>query len=149
MRQKSWLTWFSDKWYLFLIVPAGLWALVLLIDRVINSVSAVISQPYEEPGPAGLSSAQAKSYAERIYEGMSYSWASDNYAKVVNTIQLLENANQVQQVHESFGTRQEYHFGIPAGKPVGMFNMMSRNLPDWAKKKVNNHLQKLNSGFQV
>lgn len=155
MGRGSFLNTLADRWYLFLVIPLGLWSVYFLIIRVAGTIREGLENKHETPGennpdkPEGLSPAKAESLAEQVYAGMSYSWVSDNYEQTALGIESLENSRQFNDLRDAFGIRQEYNFGVPTGQKVGMMAMMSRELPKSKKGRVNRHLSKIDVNEKV
>lgn len=93
---------------------------------------------------------QYPGFANQIYEGTKYG-IGDNYKLVANTMMLMKNNADVAKLIQSYGSRQNYIFGIPQGEPRDLFTNIKAELgsnygflsgyvkeinADWAKKGI-------------
>ena len=93
---------------------------------------------------------QYSSMANTIYEGTKYG-LGDNYPAVVATLKLLKNDADVAMLVKTYGSRQNYIFGIPQGEKRDLLTNIKKELgsnfgffsghidnvnKDWQKKGI-------------
>lgn len=82
-------------------------------------------------------------FANTIYNSMRYV-IGDDYAAVEDILKKMNNDLDVSKLIKSFGYRQDYAFGIPAGSPMDLFTYVRKELgndyagiTDYRLKRVN------------
>jgi hypothetical protein len=77
------------------------------------------------------------SIANQIYNDLKYSALDDNKADAGYQVARVQNDLDIAYLRQTFGLRQEYIFGIPAGSPKNLESFITSNLSQSAIDKIN------------
>lgn len=83
------------------------------------------------------SKAEWDSIANQIYNDLKYSAIDDNKANAGYQVARVQNDLDMVYLIQSFGKRQEYYFGLPAGEKKSLASFITSNLSDAAIQKLN------------
>jgi hypothetical protein len=86
--------------------------------------------------------------ADQIYEFLRYSAASDNKDGAMMQIMRVKNEADVATLLKTFGTRQEYFFGIPYGGLQNLVAFVKSNLSNSQIATINDNLLRKNIKFR-
>jgi hypothetical protein len=137
------ISWVKNNWHVLLAIPVAGWLILWLFQEIVNYTSKLTSSPHEETGENKLTPSQASALADKIHQGVKFSWVSDDYQQVVSVVKKLKNPSQWHQIIDAYGERREHLFGVPTGDEVPLRTMLSRELPQWAKTEVKSHLRQI------
>lgn len=97
--------------------------------EIVNSATSDVDKWRRQGLRQSFPDLQYKTWAASVYEGMRYC-VGDNYSGVEDVMKKLQNNLDVALLVQSFGLRQNYCFGIPAGDPMDMLTFIKRELGD-------------------
>jgi hypothetical protein len=81
--------------------------------------------------------------ADQLYYDLKFASPSDDKADAGYQISRVQNDADFALLYDTFGKRQEYYFGIPAGGLQDLVQMVTSNLDRAALNKINdNYLRK-------
>jgi hypothetical protein len=81
--------------------------------------------------------------ADQLYYDLKFAAPSDDKADAGYQISRVQNDADFALLYDTFGKRQEYYFGVPAGGLQDLVQMVTSNLDRAALNKINdNYLRK-------
>ena len=81
--------------------------------------------------------------ADQLYYDLKFASPSDDKADAGYQVTRVQNDADFALLYDTFGKRQEYYFGIPAGGLQDLVQMVTSNLDRAALNKINdNYLRK-------
>jgi hypothetical protein len=86
--------------------------------------------------------------ADQIYEFLRYSGASDNKDGAMMQIMRVKNEADLATLLKTFGSRQEYFFGIPYGGLQNLVSFVKSNLSNSQISTINSNLGRKNIKFK-
>jgi hypothetical protein len=89
-----------------------------------------------------------QTFANTIYNSMRYA-IGDDYAAVERTLKLMKNNLDVNKLIKAFGTRQDYVFGIDAGKPMDLLTYVRKELGNDYGGLTDYRVQRINADWKT
>jgi hypothetical protein len=86
--------------------------------------------------------------ANQVYEFLRYSAASDNKDGAMMEIMRVKNEADLATLLKTFGSRQEYYFGIPYGGLQNLVSFVKSNLSDSQIATINSNFGRKNIKFR-
>jgi hypothetical protein len=86
--------------------------------------------------------------ADQIYENLRYTALDDNKDNAAYQAARVKNDADFLQLWKSFGSRQEYAFGLPVGSKQNLQQFLLSNLSDSKIKELNNNYSRKNIKFR-
>jgi hypothetical protein len=81
--------------------------------------------------------------ADQLYYDLKFAAPSDDKADAGYQVSRVQNDADFALLYDTFGKRQEYYFGVPAGGLQDLVQMVTSNLDRAALNKINdNYLRK-------
>jgi hypothetical protein len=86
--------------------------------------------------------------ADQLYYDLKFAAPSDDKADAGYQVSRVQNDADFALLYDTFGKRQEYYFGIPAGGLQDMVQMVTSNLDRSALNKINDNYQRKGIKFR-
>lgn len=86
--------------------------------------------------------------ADQLYYDLKFAAPSDDKADAGYQVTRVQNDADFALLYDTFGKRQEYYFGIPAGGLQDMVQMVTSNLDRSALNKINDNYQRKGIKFR-
>ena len=87
--------------------------------------------------------------AENIYEAWRYSSISDNKNIAFMQIMRVKNNNDFALLYSTYGKRQLYFFGLPAGGKKNLLQASGSEFSKSTKQKINNSYANKNIKYRI
>lgn len=86
--------------------------------------------------------------ADQLYYDLKFAAPSDDKADAGYQVSRVQNDADFALLYDTFGKRQEYFFGIPAGGLQDMVQMVTSNLDRSALNKINDNYKRKGIKFR-
>lgn len=86
--------------------------------------------------------------ADQLYYDLKFAAPSDDKADAGYQISRVQNDADFALLYDTFGKRQEYYFGVPAGGLQDLVQMVTSNLDRSALNKINDNYQRKGIKFR-
>ena len=86
--------------------------------------------------------------ADQLYYDIKFASPSDDKADAGYQVTRVQNDADFALLYDTFGKRQEYYFGIPAGGLQDLVQMVTSNLDRTALNKINDNYQRKGIKFR-
>lgn len=94
------------------------------------------------------SKAEFDQIANTIYNDLRFSAIDDNKNDAIYQIQRVKNDADILYLIKSFGKRQEYFFGFPAGNEKGLSEFITSNIDRNSINIINDNYNRKNMKFK-
>jgi hypothetical protein len=86
--------------------------------------------------------------ADQLYYDLKFAAPSDDKADAGYQVSRVQNDADFALLYDTFGKRQEYYFGVPAGGLQDLVQMVTSNLDRSALNKINDNYQRKGIKFR-